>query len=73
MTASKPCPFCGEPLRHVESRALAIPGEPIYHEYHHPAHDCILSRRSWFPGRDPSGFLATWNKRAPLQPAAMPA
>jgi len=61
-----PCPFCGARILHVESWARSFDPPRLYHEYHHPAAVCVLSKllESFSDDDKPrQAWIEMWNRR----------
>lgn len=39
---ARPCPFCGQRLRHIGSWAMSFEPPRLYHEWHHAPVGCYL-------------------------------
>lgn len=65
---TKPCPFCGGVLAHIESVARSFDPPRIYHEFVHPDVPChYLPKKRWTFTDDAtarSEFVASWNMRS---------
>lgn len=66
-----PCPFCGSPVKHIESIARSFNPNRVYHEWHHEFdNDCLLRKKGKvleYATDDEAmqaRFCAAWNRRA---------
>jgi len=61
-----PCAFCGGDMLHIESLAKSFTPARVYHEYHHPDNECVLSgyRVNFDDNPEPRvEWLQKWNTR----------